>query len=120
MRVLLLLALCGCLDNVPVGTGGDGGGPGGACVLGPTGCPTGCATLTGALVDQTAMCIHEDARVVIGCQPPSGSPAVRWCYQNKTQVRVRTTQQIEFGVDPSWHDCDGTVVQQVAAFPDCP
>ena len=118
MRVLLLLALCGCLDNVPVGTGD--GGPSGACVLGPTGCPKGCNVLTGALVDQTAQCIHEDARVIIGCQPPSsGSPNVKWCYQNPSQVRVRTTQQIEFGVDPSWHDCDGAVVMQVAGFPDC-
>ena len=117
MRALLALALLGCLDNVPVGGFPDGNV---ACLLATTGCPLGCATLTGALVDTGAHCIHEDARVVIGCQPlSSGSPLIKWCYQNASRVMVRTDRQIEFGVDRAWHDCPGNVVADVATFPDC-
>ena len=113
MRWVLLLTLAGCLEDVPVGKGDAGN----LCKLGPTGCPEGCVTLTGVLVDQTAHCVHEDAHVVIGCQPTAGSPNITWCYRNGTMVEVRTTQQIEFGLDPSWRDCLDT--QQVAMYPDC-
>lgn len=115
MRWVLLLAVAGCLEDVPVGKSDAGGA---LCMLGPSGCPAGCATLTGALVDQTAHCIHEDARVLIGCNPTAGAPGVTWCYRNATQVEVRTTQQIEFGLDPQWRDCLDTM--QVSTYPDCP